>query len=125
MNTQPKQTPCSGAVETREGEVRPRFSTESTPEQLEIRIELPGVPKAEVSVEWKESVLTVRGRRRRIERPEARYLHRESGAGDYRLQLQIGREVDATRVNASMADGVLRVGLPHRAAAQPLRVEVA
>ena len=51
-------------------------------------------------------------------------LHTEYRIGAYHRQFRIGEGIDASRVSASMKNGVLELVLPKSAEQQPRQIEV-
>jgi HSP20 family protein len=51
-------------------------------------------------------------------------LLREYGVGDFRRAFRVGNQIDATRISADFADGVLRLHLPKIEAAKPRKISV-
>jgi HSP20 family protein len=83
---------------------KPRFSIDRKDDAFVIRVELPGVPKAGVKVEYHDEVLTVRL--------------------NYQLRLKVNTPVDDGRLSASLEDGVLTLTMPVKAAALPRQISV-
>eukprot|EP00727_Mastigamoeba_balamuthi_P006515 m51a1_g2484 hypothetical protein (235) ;mRNA; r:83071-83853 len=78
-----------------------------------VYVELPGVPREEVSLEVREGTIVVSGEKRP---PElcggARRHSTERVYGPFRKVFDIPKTADATRVSAEMRDGVLKVSIP-------------
>jgi len=55
---------------------------------------------------------------------QVRYQRRERGAGDFSRNVVLPDKVDADRVEAKLADGILTIRLPKSEAAKPKQVEV-
>ncbi len=91
---------------------------------LEVRIELPGVPKSGVSIRLEDSVLTVRGRRAPTLPETWKPLHREIPAEDALLRLRLNTAVDEDRLEARLEQGVLSLRLPLRETARPRQIEI-
>jgi HSP20 family protein len=51
-------------------------------------------------------------------------VHEEAPYPSYRRQFTLSRELDASRIEASLKDGVLRVTIPKLEEAKPRRIEV-
>ena len=90
----------------------------------EVRIELPGVPKAGVSIRLEEGVLTVHGRRETVIPTGWKPLHREIPAEDHLLRLRLNTPVDPDRLEARLEHGVLSLRLPVSEAARPRQIEI-
>jgi HSP20 family protein len=51
-------------------------------------------------------------------------LFSEYGVGDYYRTFRVNEQIDASRIHASAADGVLTVHLPKAEAAKPRKIAV-
>ena len=56
--------------------------------------------------------------------PETAYLAREYGVGGWTRTFRVGEAVDASRIEAEYADGVLTLRLPKAEAAKPRKIAV-
>ncbi|MDR1112077.1 MAG: Hsp20/alpha crystallin family protein [Deltaproteobacteria bacterium] len=125
INAREKQPLDTGGIESTSGE--PRFSPVvdiwETEEGLTVVADMPGVPAEGLSVDLKDSVLTILGRVE--EEPKNRKsLTREYQTGDYFRQFTLSELIDQERITASIKDGVLTVILPKQAPAQPRKITV-
>jgi HSP20 family protein len=89
-----------------------------------VQVDLPGVKAEDVSIELVDNVLTISGTRvyagseqsmRRLERPYGSFLRR----------LSMPEGVEAEKVRATFADGVLSIAVPKPAASKPRRIAIA
>lgn len=94
---------------------RPPIDVTEDDEQYAISVELPGVDRNDVTVECKDSVLTIRGEKR-SEREEtkehARLLERQYGA--FSRSLAMPQDADLDHIKAKFDEGILRVDIPKR-----------
>lgn len=114
-------SPAAGVTETLR---KPPYHVTSTAEACELRIVMPGVPKAGVHLQLEDNVLTVRGERRAALPEGWKPLHRELSPLGYQLRLRLNLPVDEARLSASLDSGILTVRLPVQEAAKPRRIEV-
>jgi len=89
---------------------------------LVVVADLPGVDPQAVDVHVDHGILTIQAR-------AAHLLEREPSHREYQLtgffrQFQLPEEVDSTRIEAQLRNGVLMVTLPRLERAQPRRIEV-
>lgn len=103
---------------------KPRFNIDRKDDAFVIRVEMPGVPKAGVKVEYHEEVLTVRGERSAPAPADWKPLHQELSNLNYELRLKVNSPVDDGKLSASLEDGVLTLTLPVKAAALPRQISV-
>lgn len=87
--------------------------------------DLPGVDPAKLEVTVTEgNQLTVQGERTPPEVPGAVWLRQERPFGKFTRAVGLPALVDADRVEAKYADGVLRLTLPKHEAAKPRKIVV-
>ena len=86
--------------------------------------DMPGVKSNEIDIEFKEGSLTIRGPVANRRPDEAKKLWQEYGVGEYRRTFRVGDAVDASRITAEYADGVLRLRLPKAEAVLPRKIQV-
>lgn len=103
---------------------KPIYRVLDSQDAHEVRIELPGVPKAGVSIHLEDGVLTVHGRRPRVVQETWQSLHREIPVEDSLLRLRLNVPVDEDRLEARLEHGVLSLRLPLRASARPRQIEI-
>jgi HSP20 family molecular chaperone IbpA len=86
--------------------------------------DMPGVPKEQLELKVEGESLLIEGtvQPRTPDAMEAMYA--EVRAPRYRRSFALSRELDITRIEANLKDGVLRLRIPKQAHAQPRRIEV-
>ena len=104
----------------------PALNMGTTGNALEIYAFAPGIDASKLEVSVDKGLLTIAG-----ERPadatageEASVYARERFSGDFRRVLSLPEDVDASRVEASYRDGVLRIVVPKREESKPRRITV-
>jgi HSP20 family protein len=125
MNTTSTANKCVPSVGVTESLRKPRYSVMNAKEAFEIEVELPGVSKSGVSIDLEEDILSVRGERSSRTPGDWKALHRELSSLNYQLRLKVTTPVDVEKIVASLEEGILKVILPIKAAAQARRIEVA
>ncbi|GAA3555409.1 molecular chaperone Hsp18 [Microlunatus spumicola] len=92
-------------------------------EAFVIEFDLPGVQPDSIDLDVERNVLTVRA-----ERPERQggsdLLAAERPRGVFSRQLVLGDNLDLERINASYADGVLRLSVPVAERAKPRKIRI-
>ncbi|MCU0969090.1 MAG: Hsp20/alpha crystallin family protein [Rubrivivax sp.] len=105
----------------------PALNVGTTPTSVEVYAFAPGLDPAAIDVQLERGVLTIAGERKpsTTAADERTTLHtNERFGGRFRRVVSLPDDVDPNAVSASYVDGVLRVTIQRRAAAQPRRVEV-
>lgn len=105
----------------------PAINMGATQEALEIYAFAPGLEPARIEVSVDKGLLTIAGERPR-EIPEhagdVEVYASERFAGAFRRVVSLPQDVDASQVQASYRDGVLKIRIPKLEAALPRRIEV-
>ena len=95
-----------------------------TEDGLVLRFDLPGIDPASIEVTVDRGVLTVSAKRdEELAEGEKPYV-RERVTGTFSRRIRLGNAVDAEKVEAGYANGVLTVQVPLAEAAKPRKVEI-
>jgi HSP20 family molecular chaperone IbpA len=86
--------------------------------------DMPGVSKDRLDVKLDGDNLSIEGGVELDLPPEMRALWAEVNVPCFRRSFTLSRELDATRIEANLKDGVLTLRVPKQAHAQPRRIEV-
>jgi HSP20 family protein len=87
-------------------------------------VRLPGARKEDVSVTVENEILEVNALTR-FQIPEGwRPLGRYGNEKPWRLRLDVGPEVDDSRISGTLEDGVLTLRLPLREEVKPRSIEI-
>lgn len=105
--------------------VAPRVDIHETDTAVLITADMPGVAADGVDVRVHGDVLTLRGTSRVQEPERFQPIWREYAIRDYERSFRLGHAIDGERIAATAKDGVIRLTLPKRVAAQPRRIAVA
>ena len=120
-NQSTQSAPTAGVTESLQ---KPRFSIDRQDDAFVIRVEMPGVPKSGVNIEYHEDVLTLRGERSVLVPADWKPLHQEISTLNYQLRLNVNTPVDDEKLTASLEDGVLTLTLPVKPMALPRQIAV-
>ena len=94
-----------------------------TEEAVHITLDLAGIEREEIKVEFREDMLKVSGARRRAQVPNVKRFHRmEIDYGPFEKLFRIPPGLDLTRVEAAHLNGFLDVILPKKKAKEPIRI---
>lgn len=108
-------------------EWRPRSDMVETEDEIIVHVELPGVDPKDMEVNLQERMLTIRGEKRTEQKEEEKgRAYSERFFGSFERRLILPAEVDASKIQAELKEGVLQVHLPKVAPAKPeaRRIEI-
>jgi len=90
-----------------------------------VRAEVPGIKADEISISAVRNRISVSGRREiPAEHERVSYHRKERAEGSFNRTVTLPSEVDAQRVDARYADGVLTLTLPKAEEAKPRQIPV-
>ena len=90
-----------------------------------VKVDLPDMKREDIKVTFENNVLSVEGQREIPTNLEQDRFHRmERSHGAFRRSFTLPATVDASRVDASLQDGVLTVKLPRREEAKPKQIKI-
>lgn len=106
----------------------PAVDIVETPKELTLTAELPGMELKDIDVSVEEGVLTIRGEKieeKKEEEEKKMYLY-ERNYGSFQRAFALPAAVDASKINAEFAKGVLKVHIPKTGEAKPVgrKVEI-
>ena len=96
-----------------------------TEESLVFKAELPGVTKEDITVEVKDSTLTLKGEKRfEREAKEESYYRVERAYGAFQRAFTLPGMMEQEKVKAKFKDGILEIVLPKTEKAKPKQIKV-
>jgi HSP20 family protein len=102
-----------------------RLDLHEMDEAYRIEAELPGVVAEDLDITVKDDVLVLAGEKKtEVEETEGSCTHSERVFGTFRRSIQLPGPVEASAVEATMANGVLTLLLPKSMGSRPRRIEV-
>jgi HSP20 family protein len=110
-----------------DGQLVPRMDVSETDNQIEVTVEMPGLRREDVDISLDDNILSIRGEKKleREEDDKNRNFHVvERGYGVFYRAIQLPPGVDPSQIQATMANGVLRVTIPKPANAEAKKIEV-
>jgi len=111
--------------QTREGRCyRPNVDIVETANELTLYADIPGVARDGIDINFENGMLTIHGRVADREREGVNVLLHEYGVGDFHRHFQVSERIDATKITADYANGVLALRLPKVEAAKPRKIIV-
>lgn len=103
----------------------PAFDIVETDDSYVVTAELPGVDPSSTELTFERNVLTLKGTKPATSAVEGRRVHlAERAGGSFARSLRLPGLVDAERIEATNANGVLTVTIPKAAQAKPRRIEI-
>ena len=91
---------------------RPRVDIYETDEGLELRADMPGAEPDSVEVNLEHRELLIRARVEDDEPEDMSPVHREYQIGDFERRFQLAGDFDTDKIEARLANGVLRLTVP-------------
>ena len=86
--------------------------------------DMPGVPKDQLELRVDGEALLIEGAVQPRTADDMEAIYAELRAPRYRRSFTLSRELDTTRIEANLKDGVLTLRIPKQAHAQPRRIAV-
>jgi len=109
----------------RRNQFRPRANIVETDNCFFLCVELPGVRKEDVCVEFNRGRIIITGERHYEPHDQnERYLLWESSIGTFRRSLTIGENVKAENIKAEFCEGMLKLTVPKPEGAKRLKVSI-
>jgi HSP20 family protein len=106
-------------------DVVPRLDMTETDKVIEVTAELPGLEEKDVEVNIADNILMIRGEKKsEKEEKDKNYRFVERSYGSFSRSIELPSGVDAERIQASLAKGVLTVTVPKPAQAAMKKIEV-
>ena len=105
--------------------VYPLLNVSEDKDNFYVRAELPGVKAEDLDISVTGKSVSIGGERKiQAEDEKAKYHRREREAGRFNRVVTLPTDVDASKVEAHCADGVLSLVLPKAEAAKPKQISV-
>lgn len=118
------------AIEVREGEPTreglmwvPQVDILEGKDAIMLRADLPGVRKENVDIDVREGVLSLVAKADAVP-TNWRPVYGEYEVGGYTRRFALGEQVDQSKIEASMENGVLTLTLPKAEAHRPRKVKI-
>jgi|SRR5690242_11577746 HSP20 family protein len=97
----------------------PAVDFAETEKGYEVTAELPGMEEKNIEVKFADGVLTIKGEKQEEKEEKKKdYYMNERSFGSFHRALQLPNGIDPDKIEASFAQGVLKVTLPKNAEAQ-------
>jgi HSP20 family protein len=110
---------------TRSGSLyRPSVDILERADELVVLADVPGASGEDIDVDFEDGSLTIHAKVNPRQEAETEYLVREYGVGDYYRTFHVSEAIDATKITAECADGVLTLHLPKAESTKPRKIDV-
>jgi HSP20 family protein len=94
-------------------------------DQYQLHFDIPGIDKSDVKMNFSDNTLTVSGERRAMEEKKEATCHRvERVFGKFYRRFTFPTMVNADRISAQYADGVLTVTVPKAEESKPKQIVI-
>jgi len=103
---------------------QPNVDIREQDDELVILADVPGAKSDSIGLDFEDGTLTIHAVVPPRHDPKHHYLASEYGVGDYYRTFQISEAIDASRITAEYADGVLTLHLPKTEAVKPRKIHV-
>ena len=113
-----------GRAANAESTLRPAVDIFETDEGITLQADMPGVSKERLNVRVEGTNLLVEGEIAITRQEEMQALYADVRSATYRRSFLLSGELESSRIEANLKDGVLTVRIPKRAELRPRRIEV-
>ncbi len=104
--------------------VVPAVDVYETEASITLLADLPGVPRDQLEIQVEGDSLLIEGQAVPQMPADLEPLWAEVRVPRYRRSFTLSRELDASRIEANLKDGVLMLKIPKQAHAQPRKIQV-
>lgn len=101
----------------------PPADVSETEDAYLVEVDLPGVKRGDIEIDLVGSELSISGELKERER-QGWFRHRTRRVGQFAYRVTLPQDVDADRIEANLADGVLTVRAPKTEAAKRRRITI-
>ncbi|WP_394791606.1 Hsp20/alpha crystallin family protein [Rhodoferax sp.] len=126
-NNKQVTNPASGsatAVQEQQRAVLPPVDVFEDASGITLLADMPGVPKEQLELKVEGDALLIEGGVKSYTPEGLEAIYAELRVPRYRRSFSLSRELDSTRIEANLKDGVLKLRIPKQAHAQPRRIAV-
>jgi len=116
--------PAATASATRQPALRPRVDVLEDDGGITLLADLPGVSRERLVLDVDGDTLRIEGEVVLPAPAQLTPVHTEVRVPRYRRSFTLSRELDSSRIEATLKDGVLQLRIPKQAHAQPRRIAV-
>jgi HSP20 family molecular chaperone IbpA len=124
MNTTQSATDPDSPAQEAQRSVAPAVDVFEDTGGITLLADMPGVPKEQLELKIDGDTLLIEGTVQPRTPDGLEPIYAEVRVPRYRRSFTLSRELDSTRIEANLKDGVLSLRIPKQAHAQPRRIAV-
>jgi HSP20 family protein len=103
----------------------PSMDVKEDKDKYTVTLEAPGIDKKDIKITMKRNELIIEGEKREEQKQEGEsYIRVERNYGKFRRAVQLGEEIDQSKINAEFKNGILKINLPKSEKAKPKEVAI-
>lgn len=103
---------------------RPAMDVSETDKEYVVQLEVPGLGKDDIKIEYDKNILTLSGEKKySSETKEGKTYRSEIRYGAFSRSLRFA-DVDADKISAAYNNGILEIKIPKTEAAKPKRINI-
>lgn len=114
----------SPATQEQRRAVQPAIDVFETDASITLLADMPGVPREQLEIQVEGDSLLIQGEAKPQIPADLEPLWAEVRTPRFRRSFTLSRELDTSRIEANLKDGVLTLRIPKHAQAQPRRIQV-
>jgi len=103
----------------------PPVDVAETQEKIVVRAEVPGMKQEDISIEFENGLLSIRGERKLVKEEGVTFHRVERTFGNFSRSFTLPRTIDPERIAATYRDGVLEIEVPKKEEAKPKQIRIA
>jgi HSP20 family protein len=106
-------------------EWRPPVDIFESGDTFVLKLEIPEVERESIDIKINDNELTIRGERKVEPGIDPESYHRmERGYGTFARSFSLTKTIDASRIKATVKDGILRIELPKKEEVKPKQIKI-
>jgi HSP20 family protein len=102
---------------------RPNVDILERADELTVLADVPGATADGIDIHFEDGMLSIHAKTP-ARNQEVEFLVREYGVGDFYREFRVNETIDAAKISADLADGVLTLHLPKVEAVKPRKIAV-
>jgi HSP20 family protein len=114
----------SSSTQDQRRAVQPAIDVFETDASITLLADMPGVPRDQLEIQVEGDSLLIQGEAKPQIAADLEPLWAEVRTPRFRRSFTLSRELDTSRIEANLKDGVLTLRIPKHAQAQPRRIPV-